>query len=390
MSEDIKTLQDTCANCIQCGACKAVCPVYAVTRREEHSPRGKLKLYRALLEKRLDDKRPLNLKPLWLCLLCGRCQEACPNLLKVTDAFKQGRRHLLKKNPAGSRFMGRLLLSPWLPSLFRATGPVKKALGGGLRLRLGNVRRLPPLRSKPPQAALSNRPGKKRIGLFWGCMATYFRPGLAEKAARLLRELEYQVIPLSGCCGLASLSAGQREPAVAAAQNLYNTVQKASLREEVNAIAASAEVGGLDGIVTLCTSCAHALETEHPRLIGVKLPPVTDINMLLAQIPQLLKNKAAAKKAYLHYSCHLKPGQGALIKNWLQAAGATVEVIDACCGGGGLLPVNDLSLSQKVAPLITTHDRPLLTTCSGCYAQWLQIYQHQVLHPLELLDSTAG
>jgi Fe-S oxidoreductase len=184
-----------------------------------------------------------------------------------------------------------------------------------------------------------------------------------------LQSLNYEIILLTGCCGLAALSSGQREPARQAARSLGRSWQKYNLTR----------------IVTLCTSCAHALAQEYPALgvatIGAE---VIDINSLLSEYPQLGAGRAVFTQAYLHVSCHLE--QAEALRSWLLEAGiAGLTIIDACCGGGGLLPFNSLQLSQAIPPRLPDSSLPLLTTCSGCYAQWLQVYPGKVIHPLEAL-----
>jgi glycolate oxidase iron-sulfur subunit len=361
-------LEETCAQCIQCGACKAVCPVHLSSRREEHSPRGKLNLYQALLQGKISFRKK-NLHPLWQCLLCGRCQRNCPNLLRVTDALKQGRAGLLEKNPALGRLLSRLLLSPHLAAWVKNI-PGKKFLGSGLNLRWRKLKRLPPLRSRPPSLRQVNFTGKKKMGLFLGCLATYARPGLAEKALSLLQRLDYRIIPLSGCCGLAALSAGRQEPARQAAITMRKSWKKYEL----------------EGIITLCTSCAHALSQEHAYLLPQLEPlEIIDINFLLASNHHLIKGAAAIAKAYLHISCHLPETQA--LQKWLLASGIALTIIDHCCGGGGLLPFNNLQLSQTIPPRLSDSSQPVLATCSGCYLQWLQIHDGPVLHPLETLSA---
>ncbi len=366
---DRNLLAQTCAQCVQCGACRAICPVHGLSRKEEHSPRGKLKLYQAMLNGQIKPSGAA-LSALRQCLLCGRCQKSCPSKLKVTDALKAGRALLASKNPTPARLLGRVLLSSRLPRLLALAWPFKRALRQGLALRLKPLKRLPALRVNPP--SLSPVPGAgPRIGLFLGCMATYARPGLAEKAISILRQ-EGAVLPLGGCCGLAAQSAGQAELMGRAAQGL----------------AAACSALKLDYIVTLCTSCAHALSQEYPKVLPQRSPsiPLTiDINQFLGERLHLLKGRAATARVRLHHSCHLEPGQAKALHTWLEHVGVKLSLVDACCGGGGMLPFNHPFLSQRITPVLADDGLPVVTTCSGCYLQWLQSNAGQVLHPIELL-----
>jgi Fe-S oxidoreductase len=68
-------------SCIQCGMCKAICPVFRVLREESVSPRGKGIL---LLDKVMDNI-------LFECTLCKGCEKNCPLNVKVCDAVRKGR-----------------------------------------------------------------------------------------------------------------------------------------------------------------------------------------------------------------------------------------------------------------------------------------------------------
>lgn len=351
-------------DCVQCGACRPVCPIHRLTRREEHAPRGKLKLYQALIS----GKRQVsadNIKPLAQCLLCGRCQKNCPSKIEVTDALKLGRAWLQRKNLA--RMLGKVLLSPVLPKFMQGMWPIKRVLSQGLDLRLKPLRRLPALRLRPPSLQPVSGPQTgPRMALFLGCMGTYARPGLAEKALKLLAGIG-QVQVLSGCCGLAAQSAGDLHSLRRAADNLYK--QCAGHK--------------LDFIVTMCTSCAHSISHEH-RTQYAGLPPVKDISQLLADYPQVVRGRAETRRVNLHLSCHLDDVQA--LTSWLGVAEVEFKIIDACCGGGGLLPLSNLKLSMSILPALPDNNGfALATTCSGCYVQWLQSSAVQVLHPIELL-----
>lgn len=67
--------------CIQCGMCKAICPVFKALREEQVSPRGKAII---LSDKTLD-------KVIFECTLCRGCEQKCPLNLKVCDAILKAR-----------------------------------------------------------------------------------------------------------------------------------------------------------------------------------------------------------------------------------------------------------------------------------------------------------
>ena len=74
--------------CTQCGDCLDVCPIFALYRREEYSPKGK-----RLLMEPLDGwgagETPLPWKTIRrlsrLCAGCGRCARRCARKLSTSE-----------------------------------------------------------------------------------------------------------------------------------------------------------------------------------------------------------------------------------------------------------------------------------------------------------------
>lgn len=75
-------------NCIKCGMCKSLCPVFKVLREEKLSPRG----HSILLQERLLDES------MYKCTLCRACEKRCPLNLKVCDAVLKAREAMVLKN----------------------------------------------------------------------------------------------------------------------------------------------------------------------------------------------------------------------------------------------------------------------------------------------------
>ena len=74
--------------CINCGMCKALCPVFSVMLEEALSPRGKA----ILLNSDVYDKI------LYECTLCKACEQKCPLDIKLCEAFRKARNVLAANN----------------------------------------------------------------------------------------------------------------------------------------------------------------------------------------------------------------------------------------------------------------------------------------------------
>ncbi|OGP60153.1 MAG: hypothetical protein A2162_02860, partial [Deltaproteobacteria bacterium RBG_13_52_11b] len=90
--EGLEEIQNDILSCAQCGNCVARCPVYRATGDETFSARGKLlTIRRALENKGLELSKVL---PLYFCLHCGRCDEDCQVQLKHKKLFDQLEKYL--------------------------------------------------------------------------------------------------------------------------------------------------------------------------------------------------------------------------------------------------------------------------------------------------------
>ena len=74
-------------NCIKCGMCKSICPVFKVLKEERVSPRGKAII---LSEKIMD-------KILFECTLCKGCEQKCPLDIKICDGVRKAREAMVLK-----------------------------------------------------------------------------------------------------------------------------------------------------------------------------------------------------------------------------------------------------------------------------------------------------
>ena len=74
-------------NCIKCGMCKSICPVFKVLKEERVSPRGKAIV---LSEKVMD-------KILFECTLCKGCERKCPLDIKICDGVLKAREAMVLK-----------------------------------------------------------------------------------------------------------------------------------------------------------------------------------------------------------------------------------------------------------------------------------------------------
>lgn len=79
--------------CVQCGFCRAACPVFDETGLESTNARGKVILAYNLLTGKLEPTEEL-MEKLLQCTTCMNCTLACPSQIKVSDIVEGLRAHL--------------------------------------------------------------------------------------------------------------------------------------------------------------------------------------------------------------------------------------------------------------------------------------------------------
>ena len=69
-------------NCMHCGLCLPTCPTYALTGLEKSSPRGRIRLIKAVADGELPITKAF-IHEMNFCLDCQACETACPAGVKL-------------------------------------------------------------------------------------------------------------------------------------------------------------------------------------------------------------------------------------------------------------------------------------------------------------------
>jgi glycolate oxidase iron-sulfur subunit len=361
--------------CILCGRCLEVCPLFAATRREELSPRAKF-----LLAQRLEAE-PGALPELAveklaaLCLACGRCEKVCPQGQCAPDLVAR----LRARHPGWQGWFWR----QWIEK-GAALWPAASALAGlapASLTRAGKpAQALAGLKALRPKAAIApwvrvtkfdaRGQGRKAV-VFAGCLARNLRQDWTDKALALLAGLGYAPACKGGdpgfsCCGCTLGHAGQ--PAAQAEMQRRNLV---AWRE-----------AGRPLVVVFCATCRCGLRSYPDYDLGWQpgeatawLEAVQPLSGLFGHTEFAALDKAAPARVHYHTPCHGAGGGQDLA--WLRAvAGTRLGRISEgrCCGMGGVLQLAAPGLSRQVAGTLwdsfaAKPGEQVLTGCSGCVLQ---------------------
>ena len=390
--------------CMHCGMCLPVCPTYELTKRERHSPRGRIALMRAVADRELDLDQAFS-DEMAYCLGCLACQTACPAAVDYAQLFEVSRA-ASEKGPQKGK--GTRCLYRWLslrllfrfPRLLRLFGRMterlqhwrimdwwyESALFQWLPQRWRRLMRMTPTMSGDFSDALiepleePDGISDYEVGLLTGCVQDIAYAQINRDTVDVLLVNRCTVITprLQSCCGSIHGHNGDIETA------------REMARRNIDAF----PVDSLDAIITNSGGCGSHLK-HYGRLLNNDLEyaerarvwdgKIRDIHEWLGEIgicqPERDENleNVPLRVAY-HESCHLSHGQKVVSapKEVLRSVPG-LELIDLpeanwCCGSAGVYSItqpetSDALLARKVAHILSVRPEVVATANPGCDLQ---------------------
>lgn len=406
--------------CVHCGFCLPSCPTYALWGEEMDSPRGRIYLMKAGLDRRAG-MTPAFVRHFDACLGCMACVTACPSGVQYGPLIEATRGQIERRfpRPAGDRLFRnllfsivpypsrlRLVLAPllayqWIQPFLRRTGILDL-----LPSRLGALASLaPPVSLKsltatvPDYTPAAGAP-RMKVGLLTGCVQRLVFSHVNSATVRVLAAEGCDVrAPASqGCCGALALHAGRLDDARGFARRLI----------------ASFEGTDVERIVVNAAGCGSSMKEYGMLLAGdaawsdraaAFASRVRDVTELVAELgePRARRQPLNLRVAY-HDACHLAHAQ----RVWKQprdllAAIPGVELLgfaeqDMCCGSAGIynlvqpVAARDLGI-RKVDNIAAVSPDVVATANPGCTLQIASVASQRgrklpVVHPIELVDAS--
>ncbi|MFI0263269.1 FAD-binding and (Fe-S)-binding domain-containing protein [Streptomyces sp. NPDC017056] len=343
--------------CVGVGNCRTrsggvMCPSYRATGEEEHSTRGRARLLFEMLEGHADSPvtggwRSTEVRDaLDLCLACKGCKSDCPVGVDMATYKAEFLSHHYagRLRPAAHYSMG------WLPLWARlsrlAPGLVNAALSAPGLARIGKrVAGVAAERAAPVLAPESfvqwwrargtaePDPADPRTVVLWpDTFSTYFHPGVAKAAVRVLEDAGFRVaVPERAvCCGLTWISTGQLDTAGRVLRRTLDVLRP--------------WIGAGTPVIGLEPSCTAVFRADAPGL----MPDDEDVQRLARQFrtfseqlvnhaPEGWRPPRVDRSATVQTHCH----QHAVLafdadRELMRRAGVDADVLDAgCCGLAG-------------------------------------------------------
>jgi glycolate oxidase iron-sulfur subunit len=400
--KELERFEKDTEQCMKCGFCTYVCPVYQAEKIESGVARGKNELAKALLSGDLEMNRNLADR-LYKCTACMACTESCPAKAPIPRIVLAARadaaRTMGMQFPYGFAYRNLLTNRKLLGNFLRFGGYFQSAFMPaknrtirhlpGFMSALTKGRHLPAIAprflreivdevSKPAQ-------GKKpimRVGYFPGCMHEFVLPHVGKNTVDFLTRHGIEVVMPreQGCCGAAAfLGAGDFETGRRIA-DLNTSVFK-----------------DVDCIITGCATCACTLK-EYPHFLADtpdrqeaygkfagNIKHITQFLIDTLSLPASSFQTSAeikGKKLTWHDPCHLNRHLGVkeqprrILKSLADVN--YVEMPDAgrCCGMAGQFSLLYYDLSRKIADkkienIEASEADIVVTACPGCQYQLL-------------------
>ena len=381
--------------CIKCGACANVCPVYQTVGGHVfgHVYIGAIGIILTAFFHGLDKAAEI----VRACIGCRACVTVCPSNIDLENIILSLRETIGHEEGIGlgkSIVFRKVMRNRKLfHSLIRAASLLQRPVTGGNRTirhlplffsSLTEWRTLPAIAEKSLRDQWQKIPQKiekprYKVALFGGCANDFLYPELGIDLIKVMNKLDVEVsYPLEqNCCGVPALYSGDKETAVALAeQNIA-----AMLKDDP------------DFVLTTCPTCTMALQRDFVEFLkdnpvwAAKAEHLAEITVdaagfIVNQLgaAEVFKGLSAAEKVTYHDSCHLKRGAGVWKepRELLTTSGrelVEMDHADRCCGFGGSYSLTshpDISkqiLGDKVKDIEKSGATCVAMDCPGCMLQ---------------------
>jgi glycolate oxidase iron-sulfur subunit len=411
-------------NCMHCGLCLPTCPTYALTGLEKSSPRGRIKLIKAVADGELPITKAF-VAEMNYCLDCQACETACPAGVKYGSLVEAARTQILEHGyETVTSSIGKRLLLEWLFErqwrlravarllwLFERTlkTPLQKSgLLAFVSSKLDSMLGLSPKISESfsslslPRLTEPVKKAKHRAAFLTGCIMDIAYADVNKDTVELLVHHDCEVVIPSGqeCCGSLQAHYGSMEAARRMARHNIEAFEKESY----------------DYIVLNSAGCGafmkeygHVLAddpefAERAKILSAK---VLDITEFLCRVgfkaarngKGISATPYAGKRVTYHDACHLVHTQHItrepreLIRSFTDFEYVELPESTWCCGSAGIYNLVQFDssmqvLERKIENIKTVRPDIIVTANPGCMVQIQYGLQQHGVHAEVLHTAT--
>ncbi|HLP16471.1 MAG TPA: (Fe-S)-binding protein, partial [Bacteroidota bacterium] len=389
---------DVITNCMHCGLCLPTCPTYALTGRERSSPRGRIRLIKAVAEGDLSLTQGF-IDEMDFCLDCQACETACPAGVKYGSLVESARNQIavqgkdsLTRKIVKSVFLKnvlsnrrRLKFVATLLRFYQRSGFERIMRNTGLLRFISphfdNLQNLSPridakfFDDTHPEILTPNGAIRHRVGFLSGCIMNVAFSQVNDDTVQVLLHNDCEVIiPRDQrCCGSMQAHNGD-----------FNTARELA-RRNIDIFARY----DIEYIVMNSAGCGAMMKEygdylkddpaykEKAERFAAK---VLDLTEFLALIDWKKPDQPFEHRVAYHDACHLAHAQKVTLQPRMLLAQipgmTTVELPEStwCCGSAGTYNMTHYEDSMKILRRKMEHIRSaqveyVVTGNPGCLAQ---------------------
>lgn len=393
---------DILVNCMHCGLCLPHCPTFALTGNERSSPRGRIRLMKAVADGQLPMSRTF-IDEMDFCLDCQACETACPAGVRYGSLVETARFEIAEAGHEGIlRRLAKGLLLRWalvrrsrlhviarLIRFFDRSG-LRSALrqSGLLRLisaKLESIEGLTPPISpvfsslELPRTVPAKGKRRFKVGFLTGCVMDVSFAEINHDTVEVLRHHGCEVVtpPSQECCGSLHAHNGER----ATARLLAERNLQAFMQEDLDYV-----IMNSSGCGAFMKEYAHLFENDPSlkdtaRQFSAKVKDITEFLTETGFHPSAKASPfLSGKTVTYHDACHLVHTQK-ISGQPRQLIAATPGIVFRefpestwCCGSAGIYNITRHEdsmqlLERKIRNVVSVNPEIVVTGNPGCMIQ---------------------
>ena len=380
--------------CIRCASCLNVCPIFRLVGGHVFGKvyTGGIGTILTAWYDQLQSAEDIQ----GLCIQCGACKDVCPGKIDIPALIMEIRRRLVEKQgiPIAAKSIYKVVNNRRLfHSMLRTASLVGKPFAKGKFIRhlplflsdLTDDRSLPAIAAKPFRDVFKTikQPECREKAVFYaGCLIDFAYPEMGEAVVKILNKSGIEVLfpENQTCCGAPARYNGAYDVAAKNAEdNIDALLENSNARYVISACPTCTVALDREFIETFESTGKHGKIEKAKQLAGKVIDFSTLVKKLVDEGRLTLKEGKELGKITYHDSCHLKRTLKANQppRDLLTQSGFELEEMfecDTCCGMGGsyalkLPKISASILARKLTNIKTTGADVVAMDCPGCVMQ---------------------